>query len=104
MAIQHADNNNFENLIKEGFVIVDFFSATCVPCKVFSRVLEELEAEIPFVDIVKVNTTDYSELGEKNGIQAFPTVRFYKDGEMKYEHIGVMNVDQIKEQIGKLMY
>lgn len=104
MAIQYADNNNFESLIQEGVVIVDFFSATCVPCKVFSRVLEELESEIPFVDIVKVNTTDYPEIGQKNKIQAFPTIQFYKDGDVKYQHVGVMNVEQVKEQIAKLMY
>ena len=104
MAIQYANNNNFESLIQEGFVIVDFFSATCVPCKVFSRVLEELEAEIPFVDIVKVNTTDYPEIGQKNNIQAFPTIQFYKDGNVKYQHVGVMNVEKVKEQIAKLMY
>ena len=31
MAIQYADDESFKEQIKEGFVIVDFFSATCVP-------------------------------------------------------------------------
>ena len=104
MAIQYADNDSFKEQIKEGFVIVDFFSTTCVPCKAFSRLLEELDAALPFINIVKVNTTDYPKLGKENRIFGVPTVQFYKDGEKKFENVGVMEVDEMKEQIAKLMY
>ena len=101
MAIQYADDESFKEQIKEGFVIVDFFSATCVPCKAFSRILEELDAELPFINIVKVNTTDYPKLGKENRIFAVP---FYKDGEKKFENVGVMEVEEIKEKITEFMY
>lgn len=104
MAIQYANEENFKELIKDDFVIVDFFSATCVPCKELSRILEELDAELPFVNIVKVNTTDYPKLGRENRIFAVPTVQFYKNGEKKFENVGVMEVSEIKEQIANLMY
>ena len=55
MAIQYVDDESFKEQIKEGFVIVDFFSTTCVPCKAFSRILEELDAELPFINIVKLS-------------------------------------------------
>lgn len=104
MAIQYADNENFKELVGKGFVIVDFFSATCVPCKAFSRILEEMDAELPFINIVKVNTTDHPELGKLNRIFAVPTVHFYKDGEKKFENVGVMEVDEMKERITEFMY
>ena len=104
MAIQYADDESFKEQIKEGFVIVDFFSTTCVPCKAFSRILEELDAELPFIHIVKVNTTDYPKLAKENRIFAVPTVQFYKDGEKKYENVGVMEVEEIKKKITEFMY
>lgn len=104
MAIQMANEQNYDELIKEGFVIVDFFSMTCVPCKMFSRILEDLEGELPFVNIVKVNTTDYPELGEKNEVQAVPTIHFYKDGELLEKHVGVLPYGEVKERISKYMY
>ena len=52
MAIQNADKTNFKELIGEDFVIADFYGTTCVPCKLFSKILEDIEAEIPFLNIV----------------------------------------------------
>ena len=35
--IQQANSENFESLVQDGFVIVDFYGTTCVPCKLFAR-------------------------------------------------------------------
>ena len=81
MAIQYVDDESFKEQIKEGFVIVDFFSTTCVPCKAFSRILEELDAELPFINIVKVNTTDYRSLAKRIvflGFQPFNSIKTVK--------------------------
>ncbi len=104
MAIQYATAENLDQVISEGFVIVDFFSTTCGPCKMFSRILEDIEAEIPFLDIVKLNTTDYPEVGEKYGVQAVPTIQFYKEGELKETRVGVMTAAQVKEVVAQYMY
>ena len=56
--IQQANSENFESLVQDGFVIIDFYGTTCVPCKLFARILEDLDAEIPFLNIVKLNTTE----------------------------------------------
>ena len=79
--IQQANSENFESLVQDGFVIVDFYGTTCVPCKLFARILEDLDAEIPFLNIVKLNTTENPDLAEQYGIRAVPTVQFYKDGQ-----------------------
>lgn len=50
MAIHTADRNTFHDMISTDFVIVDFYGSTCTPCKVFSKILEDIEAEIPFFE------------------------------------------------------
>ena len=104
MAIKLANYENYEELIKVDFVIVDFYSTTCVPCKIFSKILEDLEGEIPFINVVKVNTTDYPELGAKNNIQAVPTIKFYKNGDLLETYVGVIPYTELKERIAKYMY
>ena len=59
--IQTADKSNFNDLIQGDFVVADFYGTTCVPCKLFSRILEDLEAEIPFLNIVKLNTRTFGQ-------------------------------------------
>ena len=104
MAIQNANQSNFKELISEGFVLVDFWGTTCGPCKSFSRILEDTAAELPMMDIVKVNVDDNPELAEENDAMAVPTVQFYKDGALVYEHIGVMQPNEIKQVISEYMY
>lgn len=102
--IQTADKTNFHDMIQGDFVIADFFGTTCVPCKLFSRILEDIEAEIPFLHIVKLNTTENPEIAEKLGIRAVPTVHFYKDGTLVASHVGVMQADEVKSVIAEHMY
>ncbi|GLC29448.1 thioredoxin family protein [Clostridium omnivorum] len=104
MATQLATAENYGELIKEGFVIVDFFSETCVPCKTFSEILVEIEYELPFVNIVKVNTTKYPKLAKKNKIFGVPTVFFMNNGEMIERHTGVLSEKEVKSKIGEFLY
>ena len=104
MAIVNASGNDIHELIKEGFVIVDFYSATCAPCKMFARVLEDIETEIPFLDIVKLNATENPDIAAELGIAAYPTVHFYKDGKLVKTHVGVMPAGAVKAVIAECMY
>ena len=104
MAIQNANQSNFKELISEGFVLVDFWGTTCGPCKAFSRILEDTAAELPMMDIVKVNVDDNPELADENDVMAVPTVHSYKDGALVKEHVGVMQPDEIRQVISEYLY
>lgn len=104
MAIYQADGSNFKELTSEGFVLVDFWGTTCGPCKAFSRILEEAAAELPLMDIVKVNVDDNPDLADENDVMAVPTVHIYKDGALVKEHVGVMQPNEIKQVISEYMY
>lgn len=104
MAIQNADKTNFKNLIAEDFVIVDFYGTTCAPCRMFAKILEDIDAEIPFLNIVKINATENPEIAEEYHISAVPTIHFYKDGKLVDSHVGVMQAKTLKEVIARYMY
>lgn len=40
--IEFANCENYEKLLSKGFVIVDFYSETCGPCKILTRIPEEI--------------------------------------------------------------
>lgn len=102
--ISYADYDNYNDLLAEGFTIVDFYSETCGPCKLFSKILEEITYELPFVNIVKVNTTNFPRLGGENGIETVPTIFFVKDGEILERVIGLLEQDEVMEKISRHYY
>ncbi len=102
--ISIATNDTYESLISEGFVIVDFYSTTCVPCKMLSRILEDLTLDYPFLNIVKVNTSDHPKLGNDNHIEAVPTLFFMKDGKNLETVVGLLDEDEIIDRITAYYY
>jgi len=99
-----ANYDNYSELISEGFSIVDFFSDTCGPCKVFAKILEGIAADLPFLNIVKVNLSNYPKIGADLKIDAVPTVIFAKDGKELERVVGLMSADEVMEKIGQYYY
>lgn len=104
MSISIATTESYPKLTAEGFTIVDFYSTTCVPCKMLSRILEDLTLDYPFINIVKVNITDEPKLGADNQIEAVPTVLFLKNGKELEKVVGLMDEDEITEKISAYYY
>ncbi len=72
----------FEQITKEGVVLVDFFATWCGPCKMLSPVLEELAEDVKGkAEIVKVDVDQEGDLAMRFGIMSVPTMIIFKDGE-----------------------
>lgn len=74
------NTEEYNELIKNGTVLVDFFAEWCGPCKMLGPVLEEVSEQYPDIDFVKVNVDDNMDLAESLGIMSIPTVYLFKDG------------------------
>ena len=88
------DRDEFNETIKEGTVLVDFFATWCGPCKMLSPVLEELSEENG-VTIIKVDVDEASTLAAMYGIQAVPTLMLFKDGQRIDTRMGYQNKNQL---------
>lgn len=97
-----ANADNFEEEIKNGIVIADFYSDSCVPCKRMSPLLAETEEENGDVKLVKVNVNFESSLAEKYEVQAVPTLIFFKNGTETDRIRGAAKKAEILEIINKL--
>ena len=78
------DKNNFEQEVTnaEGYVVVDFWSESCEPCKALLPSIEELaEAYQDQMKFAKLDTSKARRLAIKQKVLGLPTVVLYKDGE-----------------------
>lgn len=77
------NSHEYDEIIKSGAVLVDFFAHWCGPCKMIGPVLEQLDKEYEGkISIVKVDVDQESKLAQKLGIMSIPTLHLYKDGEL----------------------
>lgn len=64
----------FNKLIAEGVVVVDFFATWCGPCKMLAPVLEEVSQQKESVRIIKVDVDAAPEIAAAYDVMSIPTL------------------------------
>lgn len=95
MEIIKADSNNFNDLVKEGKILVDFYATWCGPCKMLSPVLEEISTDRSDVKIIKVDVDECEDIARQLGIMSIPTMIVFKDGKIMDKKIGFSQKEEI---------
>jgi len=75
-----VNSSEFNDEIKNGYVLVDFFANWCGPCKMLAPVLEEIAKERPNLKIIKVDVDESEDIAGEFGIMSIPTLILFKDG------------------------
>ena len=95
-----VNKNEFENEIKEGVVLVDFFANWCGPCKMLSPVLEELSEELDGqAKIVKVNVDEEQDLARQFRVMSIPHLILFKNGKPVKQAQGFQPKEALKKFI-----
>jgi len=88
--IMDLDGSNYDDTVKSGVVLVDFWAPWCGPCKMQTPILEKVVTAIGDKAVIaKVNVDENPELAAKYGIRSIPTIILLKDGENKQQLIGL---------------
>ena len=95
------NENEFINEVKDGLVLIDFYSEWCGPCKMLSSVLEQINRENNDIKVVKVNVDDSINIASYYQVQSIPTLVLLKDGEFIHRMIGFNPKKKIEEFISK---
>ncbi|MCF7926009.1 MAG: thioredoxin [Candidatus Izimaplasma sp.] len=99
MAIIYATEENFDDKVKDGKVLVDFYADWCGPCRMLGPVLEEIAGEDHDFQIVKVNVDENQPLAQKFGVRGIPTIMIMKDGEQVANKAGFMPKDALLDWV-----
>ncbi len=93
-------NGMFDDFIKEGVVLVDFFADWCMPCLMMSPVLEEIAEKMKGkLKVGKIDVGENQMLASKFGVHSIPNFILFKDGEVAEQFIGSMPAEELEERI-----
>ena len=98
MSVIHLENENFEELIKNKKVVVDFYATWCGPCKMFGPVFEKVSNESS-ITFIKIDVDAHEDIARKYGVMSIPTLILFENGQELKKTIGFMPKDKIKEFI-----
>jgi thioredoxin 1 len=93
--VVHGNKDNFDSLVSEGVVVVDFFANWCGPCRMLGPVLEELSD----VKVVKIDVDQEEDLARRFGVMSIPALYLFKDGKQVDNKVGFMSLDELIEWI-----
>lgn len=103
--IHHIENERIlsEVLNSNKLVVVDFFATWCGPCQELSPILVELDKQYNGeVQFYKVDVDESQDCAIRYGVNAMPTLIFFKDGNEIEREVGFLPKEELEELIEEL--
>ncbi len=102
--VPELTNHEFEDFIKEGLVLIDFFAEWCMPCLIMAPVIDELSEKFRGkIKFGKVNVGDNQEIAKKFEINSIPNFVLFKGGKPIEHFIGSISLEELERKLNKFL-
>ncbi|MBC8526352.1 MAG: redoxin domain-containing protein [Candidatus Cloacimonetes bacterium] len=101
-SIVNLNSDNFEEVIKNDIVVIEFWTERCENYKEMEQILEKLSYEIPDITFAKINVDENSTLINKLRLRIrddVPTLIIFTEGIPVDGFVGIKPEEIIKEKI-----
>ncbi|KNC98863.1 thioredoxin [Spizellomyces punctatus DAOM BR117] len=92
--------DEFNQIIKDNEIVIDFHATWCGPCKMIAPKFEEFSKKYSKAVFIKIDVDEVPEVAEKAGVSAMPTFHIYKNGQKEAEIVGA-NPAKLEGEISK---
>jgi thioredoxin 1 len=93
-------DQNFHLQTKGKVVLVDFWAAWCVPCRMMAPVLNDVSEELSGNNKVgKINVEEQQALAQRFNVRNIPTLILFKDSKEVKRFVGIKQKDFLVKEI-----
>lgn len=93
--VKEINENEFDEVIKEGKVLVDCYATWCGPCQMLSPIVEEVANEVKTYKFYKLDVDQNENIASKYGIMSIPTLLIFEDGNLKETLVGFKSKEEL---------
>ena len=102
--IKLLSDDNFDDNVSSGVVLVDFYADWCGPCRMLTPVVEELAQEMSGQMVVaKVDTDQAVNVATKFEVTSIPTLILFKDGQVVKRVVGLKDLDALRKMVNEAL-
>lgn len=93
---------DFEQSVKNGVVLVDFWAEWCAPCRRLAPTVDQLAEDYNGrLTVAKFNIDENPTTPNRFFIRSIPTLLLFKDGDLKETIVGLAAKDDLTRVIDK---
>lgn len=95
-------DTDFDQQVKDGVVLVDFWAEWCAPCRRLAPTVDQLAEEYNGrITVAKVNIDENPVVPNKFMIRGIPTLLLFKNGDLKETVVGLAGRDDLARLLDK---
>jgi len=94
----------FNEFIKEDFVLIDFSAEWCMPCLMMTPIIEKLSEKFQGkIKFGKINVSENQDIAMKYNVSSIPNFTLLKNGEIIERFIGSRSSEEFEEKLKKFL-
>jgi thioredoxin 1 len=100
--VKNFTDTDFDQQVKDGVVLVDFWAEWCAPCRRLAPTVDQLAEEYNGrITVAKVNIDENPVVPSKFMIRGIPTLLLFKNGDLKETVVGLAGKDDLAKLLDK---
>lgn len=101
MKVIEISENEFNEKIKNGHILIDCYATWCGPCRLLSPIIDELSEELKEISFYKIDIDNAPNIVSKYDIMSIPTLLIFENGKLKKELVGLQEKNTLIKELTK---
>ena len=96
MKIHNFKDDEFNELINDDIVLLDFYATWCGPCKMEDQVIEEFIKDND-IKVLKIDVDKHINIAREYKVMTIPTLILLKNGEELKKNVGFIPLEELNK-------